>query len=580
MSTPISGSSASSAASPSTSSPQGTPVPLTDEARAGALWTFIQAQAPRFTFDDALQVVRALRIDPREDHKTLAGRLRKALQARGIALKLVNSLHAAARLNGYFSWHTASERDVPRLRFYVFEGSHQMGESQFATWSELADALRAWCDKLLASGQMPLGVLTMNFTGRVLTFSVPVPKHGEGAGPGRNEMWPMGGVTPIGDNEHDWLADAPSALEKLRRHLEENGNAVLDGYAALYLCANSHDSDRNINAVRAADVVNSELVLLREPNEDDPQGAFEIARGDELTCWHQLELSLRGHETDRKPARVDVTVPQDGVAAWFVNGGRYVWALETIRPDVFVPGRVFRLLGIEDCERLLRRYKLARRIHTGGFLHHDMTKRVDYLGGPPETWRVDLHRVLHILKKAGLNWDGYIEKFGAEPLPMEATLPVGFVMQLLEDLNVEDPNQVFAWPNMSEMARVTDDKLLCSLLPRVDAVRYSKTRDLDAETAERIREALDEFASGLHLHKMVSAGALPLEHELPYLVYANDALELRMSAEALGLQMYVAVSPHLISTKGLLPDVPGVKAWPWAFGHALMVRFEREGVAQ
>jgi hypothetical protein len=79
---------------------------------------------------------------------------------------------------------------------------------------------------------------------------------------------------------------------------------------------------------------------------------------------------------------------------------------------------------------------------------------------------------------------------------------------------------------------------------------------------------------------MVAAGVLPMENELPYLVYANDALELRMSAEALGLQMYVAVSPHLFSTKGLVPDVPGVKTWPWAFGHALIVRFEREGVAQ
>jgi len=130
------------------------------------------------------------------------------------------------------------------------------------------------------------------------------------------------------------------------------------------------------------------------------------------------------------------------------------------------------------------------------------------------------------------------------------------------------------------MAQVTDDKLLCSLLPRVDAVRYSKPKDLDADSAEAVHKAVDEFASGLHLHKMVAAGAMPMETELPYLVYANDALELRMTVEALDLQMYVAVSPHLISTKGLLPEVPGVKSWPWAFGHALIVRFERKGDAQ
>lgn len=578
MTTPISGSSAGSATS--TTSTPGSASSVTDEVRAGTLWTFIHAQAPRFTFDEALEVVRALRIDPHEEHKTLAKRLRIGLQARGIALKHVNALHAAAQLLGQASWHTNSEPNTPRLRFYVFEGDSQMRQSEFASWSELAVALRVWADKLQGRGQMPLGVLTMAFTGRSLQFSVPVPKQGEGAGPGRNEMWPLGGVTPIGEDDQDWLAEAPAALEKLRRHIEESGKAVLDGYATLYLCANSHDRPGDFNAVTSADVANSELVLLREPDEDDPRSGYEIARGDELTCWHQLELSLRNDTTNRKPDRIDVTVPQEGVGAWFVNGERYVWAVETLKPNDFVPGRIHRQIGIPDCERLLRRYKLAKRIHNGGFRHHDMTKRVDYLSGPPETWRVDLHRVLHILDKAELTWDDYIEKFGAQRLPMERTLPVGFVMQMLEDLQVEDPNKVFARPTLAEMAQVTDDKLLCSLLPRVDAVRYSKPKDLDADSAEAVHKAVDEFASGLHLHKMVAAGAMPMETELPYLVYANDALELRMSVEALDLQMYVAVSPHLISTKGLVPEVPGVKSWPWAFGHALIVRFERKGDAQ
>jgi len=320
--------------------------------------------------------------------------------------------------------------------------------------------------------------------------------------------------------------------------------------------------------------------LLREPDEDDPRSGYEIARGDELTCWHQLELSLRDDRTESKPASINVRIPEEGVGAWFVNDIRYVWALETLKPNDFVPGRVHRQISIPDCERLLRRYKLARQIHNGGFRHHDMTKRVDYLSGPPETWRVDLHRVLHVLNKADLTWEGYIEKFGAEILPMQATLPVGFVMQLLENMEVEDPNKVFAWPTLAEMAPINDDRLLCSLLPRVDAVRYAKPRDLGRQVAEDLHKAVDEFASGLNLQKIVAAGGMPMEKELPYLVYANDAQELRLTAESFELQMYVAVSPHLISTKGLVPEVPGVKMWPWAFGHALIVRFEHAGGTQ
>lgn len=420
------------------------PAPLTDDARANILWTFLQPRAPRFTFDQAHEVVRLLRIDPHEDHKAIAKRLRKILQERHITLKHTNALQAVARLSGHSSWHTDNKATVARLRFEVFENGANMRQFEFASWSELAAALRVWADKLHASGQLPLGVLTMNFTGRSLRFMVPVPKQGDDAGPGRNDLWPVGGVTPVSDDAPDWLAEAPAALEKLRRHLEETGKAVLDGYATLHLCANSHDRPGAINAVTADDTANSELVLLREPDEDDPHSGYEIARGDELTCWHQLELSLSDDQTERKPASIEVHIPQEGVGAWFVNGERHVWALETLKPNEFVPGRIYRQLGISDCERLLRRYKLARRIHDGGFRHHDINKHIEYLGEMPETWRVDLHHLLHILNNAGLTWESYIEKFGAEPLPMQATLPVGFVMQMLEDLAVEEPNKVFA----------------------------------------------------------------------------------------------------------------------------------------
>lgn len=122
--------------------------------------------------------------------------------------------------------------------------------------------------------------------------------------------------------------------------------------------------------------------------------------------------------TTALPASIDVHIPQG--CGGLVRQWRAlcVGALETLKPNEFVPGRVNRQLGIPDCERLLRRYKLARRLHDGGFRNHDMTKRVDYLGGPPETWRVDLPRLLRMLNEAGPDLGGLHPKFGAEPLPV------------------------------------------------------------------------------------------------------------------------------------------------------------------
>ncbi|MCE9659936.1 MAG: hypothetical protein K8R60_15350 [Burkholderiales bacterium] len=545
---------------------------LTAEAQALALWTYVQVKAPRFTFDTALDLVKQLRLRQGEDPKSLATRLRKALQDKGIGFKRTHALHAASRLAGYDSWHTNEDARAARLRFSTLDAD-KLGEKEFSSWSELAMELREWSSRLLARGQLPLGVLALNFSGRVLNLSTPVPAAKDEPQQS-NQSWPLGVVSSVIDDPL-WLEEAPGALEKLRRHLEEDGRAVLDGYAVLRLCTNSGDAPDTHQAVTASDVVNSELVLVREDNEDDPRSGYEIARGDELTCWHQLELSLRDFATNEMP-EVHVTVPEEGTGAWIVNGIRYVWFVETLQPHDYVPGRVHRQIGIPDCERLLRRYKLAKRIHGKTFKHHEQTKRIDYLGGPPESYRVDLHFLLHQLKAAGLTWETYCEKFGAEPLPMQATLPVGFVFQLLENLQVEKPNLVFAMPNLSEMARVDDGGLLRALMPRVETVRPAMPRDLDEAVEIELRKAVEEFGTGLRMQKF-SSGALRSEQELPYLLYASEAEQFRATVDELGLVMYAAAVPHLLSTKGLLPEVPGANMWPWAIGHAVFLRFERRG---
>jgi hypothetical protein len=495
--------------------------------------------------------------------------VRAALQAHRISLKHTNALHAASRLAGFTSWHNNQDADSQRLKFTTFD-ANVVREAHFRSWDELANELRDWVDRLLRRGQLPLKVLTVHFSGQALNLATPVPPSKDDEQQ-RNEVWPLGIITSATGEAH-WLEGAPAALEKLRRHLEECGHAVLDGYAVLQLCATSHDQVGHPMAVTVADIVNSELVLMREDDEDDPRSGYEIARGDELSCWYQLELSLRNDVTNEMP-QVQVTIPAEGAGAWFVNSARYVWALETLKPHAYVPGRVNRQIGIADCERLLRRYHLAKRIHGKAFRHHKQSRHVDYLGSPPDTYRVDLHFLLHELNNAGLSWEGYIEKFNVEPLPMTAELPVGFVLQLLENLQISKPNDIFARPNLSEMERVDDDGLLRALLPRVEYVRYVMPRDLDEDRANELRQAVGEFAESLRTQKIFGAGALQMENELPHFVWAVDAEELRLAVETLGVVMYAATVPYLHSTKGILPEVPGIATWPWAFGNALFLRF-------
>ncbi|MRW83754.1 hypothetical protein GJ698_06555 [Pseudoduganella sp. FT26W] len=547
------------------------------EAQAASLWTFVKAKAPNFTMNGARDVIRQLNLQPGEALNSVAKRLMVVLKTHRIKLKHIPALHAAAGLYGFDSLHTYQNDDVRRLVFSAFD-TGQVKDSQFDSWDQLADDLRKWVDRLRARGQLPLGVLKLGFTVGVISFTTPVPSA-KGEVQQRPQDWPLAVITS-GVDDPQWLDGAPAALAKLRRHLEENGHAVLDGYEALRLCANSQDIPGHPTAVTVKDVVNSELVLMREDDEDDPHSGYEIARGDELSCWYQLELSMRDDESNEMPT-LHITVPKDGVGAWYVNGIRYVWSVETLKPDAYVPGRVTRQISVADCDRLQGRYHLAKRIHGKSFKHREHSKRLDYLNGLPDAYRIDLHFVLHELNKAGLTWDSYIEKFELEPVPMANVLPVGFVFQFLENLQVDKPNMVFAKPNVSEMVRVGDDGLLRALMQRVDKVVYVVPAGLDEQHATALREVVDEFASGLHAQKLFTdAGGLRSERELPHLVWATEAEEFRLGVGALGLAIRAATIPYLHSTKGIIPEIPGVKAWPWASGNALFLRFERVGGAQ
>lgn len=548
--------------------------PISFESRAEALWEFVCLSAPRFTIAGARQVVSRLAGFLEGDPKLLAKQLKIELAVHGIKTSHSNTLKAASKLQGWDAWHSHPHKEVALLTFTGLDRNIPI-ETDYASWDELAKELREWVDSLRTRGQLPLDVLSISLSPHALSFTTMV--RTEAGVTGATAVWPLGIVSPVSPGT-PWLDGAPAALEKLRRHLESNGHAVLDGYAVLRLCDDPYAVPGHPTSVSMTDAVNTELVLQVEQDEDDPSSSYEIARGNELYCWHQLELSLRKSTAAiQTPLTIDIN--EEGSGAWLINGMRYVWVLETLKPNEIVPGRIVRYIGIDDCKRLRKRYEGARKIRGDLYMHRDYPKEMAYDGGPSEYCRVNLHFVLLRLDKLGLNWDSYLEKFGLEPTPMVARLPTGFVYQLIENLKLERPNDIFSLLSLSEMQLVEESAWIRAIRPRIQHLRYVQPQGMDDVDSVKLKEVMEDFAHGLYAQLMTAGKAATPEDELPHLVWAAEAEELWHAVEALGLVMYAAVMPHLTATKGIVVDVPGVNMSPWAYGHALFLRFAVKGGA-
>lgn len=529
------------------------------QATAAALWTFVHLKIPRFTSEVALRVVEDLQPKADEDPKALAKRLRKALSSVGVSLKHTATLDAASRILGHSSWHACNrEPVVPKLKLTMVL---KAPEEHFSSWHELAPRLAAWLE---AWHQVkPTKVFEVRFGQDFILVCLPEPKKDSQAG--ETEMVPALAINPIGE-VNGWLTGAPAAFEMVRRRLEETEKAILDGVATLQICGRyGPEVLATLPAVPQPvmpdDTCNSELVLLREDNELMPGGGFEIARGDEMTCWAQLELAVKD---EAKGQLLEISLEE---GAWCVGKGRYVWQMTTLHPEDYVPGQVHTMLTEAEAEKLLRRYRLAKRILGGKVKHHHITKQLKYLSGPDDTYRVDLHRVFHALNDAGHDWDSFCAETGIEQDKV-SEVKVGFVMTLAEQLKLKDPNKLFASPPRAKLAKAVDDSLIRSLMPRVDFVRYRTPRDLTPDQIEGIRDAIEDFSASIRVQKMQQMGQLiDPDDPLPYLCYAGDGEELRMKLEELGLEMYVGVMPHLVSTEGVIEKLPGM--WSYAFGHAI-----------
>jgi hypothetical protein len=517
--------------------------------RALRLWEYLRKGIPSLAFERVYAVLQDLKIQTDEGTSTFARRLRQALARHGIRIRHTTALHAAALVLHAKGWFESRQWSLLHTLKAVDLGG---GESPLADWHEAGRRLVAACETWVEENPTTRAFQLSTTPTALVLSALDVSRKGNGR---QFPATPIALIMPMVHDER-WLAGAGSALEYLRRHLEEAQIAVIDGLATLQGC----DRDAwlaGYPTIDPSDAYNSELVLMREDHPVNSQG-FEVTRGDELACWAQFDLA-----TDGRAGAIEV----DDDGGWVSQRGRYTWMLVTLKPNEFVPGLVQHHMGPREATGLLRRYHLAKRllgqtlpVQLGG-------KNLHYLGGPQEMYRVNRHELLHAMKDAGLTWDQYCADIGEPGRLLEKELPMGFLMQLVTKLASKDPNAFFAKPTRSELTRADDDSVMRALMPRVCHVRYRTCDGLPDDVRARLREAMIDFRTSI----LLRLGAFRMEGPdlLPDLVYANDGEELMAKLETWGLLAYVGVMPHFMplppEAKATLPD----DSWPYAFGHSL-----------
>lgn len=525
---------------------------LCPEVQAATLWTFVHLKVPRFTSQSALDVVSEVLPTATSDVKPLAKRLRQALTQRGIFIKHEAALQAASRLLGYDSWHGAHRSGATaRLKFLTILAPERY-EEFMPDWACAGRKLLQVCEDYLRQGPEQLFHVYVSRGSLSLTVR-------DGLG-----RVPLAVINPARNGDPSWHIGILTALETVRRNLEETGKAVLDGLAVVQLCEERRALASPGFPGCTDDLVNSELVLKRADEVFDE--GFEVARGDEVACWAQLEHAAESSD----PA---VSLDEDG--GWMTQGGRYVWELHTINPMEPMPQLLVHMLPMAASRRLLRRYRLAKRVLRQRLAPQAQIKSIEYLRDTPESVRVNLRRLGAEMQAKSLTWEAYVSESG-DDVTQGDVLPLGFVFGLLERLGVTEPHRFLAPPPRSQLVQVVDDKLLRALMPRVSHVRYLLRATLDEEAKAKVGDAVDEFATSLRLFHLQAEGTfMSSENQLPHLVWSTDAEELLAKFEELGLTVSAGVMPHL-SVQNLKPEqleqlkaFTEAKIWPFSFAYSL-----------
>jgi hypothetical protein len=522
------------------------------EVSASALFEYLHNRFPSVTLELIASALRELEVRDGEGIKAFAKRLRSVLNRRGVPIKHTAALEAAARVLNGTSWHEHRQEDLFCTLTVLI--SQPFAESQVPTWAEagrlMADACKAY---LLAHPDIHALQVQCRSQSLFILGSRLQKDYSD---------WmpivvarPLEGSTPSGA---DWLKGASLALEWVRRHVEESGLAVLDGFAAVHYCERPHPWIPGLSESVTDDAPNTELVVVRNDNSLVP-GGYEVARGDELTCWLQLEQA-----SDEKVAKTAFSVDEDG--AWRSGNARFEWKVVTLRRGEFYPGLALQPLTLAQSEKLLHRFKLSKRVVRGRPLkRRSEIKPIGPFGEAPESYRVNRSRVMRALCDAGLTWEAYCAQAGEPSWPLDSELPVGFVLSLLMHLKPQDPNFLFARPRRDQLVPLYHDEIVRAMLPRVNHVRYRTSPDVPAELKEDIVDAIENLSASTLMRR----GVFTTEDPLPDLVYSSDAEELNTALEKMGLVAYVGVMPHLATIPKEVELPPD--SVPWATGYSLFV---------
>ena len=483
------------------------PAILSPEAQAATLWTFIHAKAPRFTSVEALEVVNGLGNIAHLEPSVLARRLQDALSARRVALKYTNALKVAAQMLGHLSYHAPSVAAAAPAPLQLVSAFKSLNRP-IRDWKEGIEQFCSFADGDQEGGSLH-SVYRMSFTPTSLSMGMPQLRTVDEAGrpvPALQLQWSEG---------HSQLAEAITGVETMRRRYEETGRAVIDGLAAAQFCLGNPHPDAHPH-----DPANSELVVI----ETTPGPSFgdEVARGDEVKCWAELEFL---HPTDQAP-----TIALEE-STWVVNGNRYEWRLSTVRMTGVTPSIVARPLTSAECAKLFRRHRNA--VHNRRYFgNEDQVKALPSVVQATQQVELDreqLHR--------------HMSNDFANALASQTRVSVDTLVKLAHVLKLQDPSVLVRKPKRSELTLLRDDELLRTFISRVHDVICELPRRLSDDVAAEANKVVDSMLSGLKMDVVLANGEVhnAFPRTPPYMVYANQGKDALGRLQQLGLVVYAGV---------------------------------------